>query len=170
MVQIDLLRLRQSRTLALAGSIGRDSEVWAGSELRFSGAVEVTGTAALTTGGGVVVQGSWRAPLLYECGRCLDELQVSVERPLTLLFVPAGEWEATDPDVRTMGDHDTLLDLQEAIREEILLEVPRYHTAAEESGRCKRCGDPVDGFRSEPPEADGEIDPRWSALRALRRD
>ena len=169
-MQIDLLRLRQSRTLPLTGSIGLDSEVWAGSELKFSGAVEVTGTAALTTGGGVVVRGSWKAPLLYECGRCLDELQVAVERSLTLLFVPAGEWEASDPDVRTMGGQETVLDLQDAIREEILLEAPRYYTAGEENGRCTRCGDPVDEYRSEPPEDDGGTDPRWAALRALRTD
>lgn len=170
MVQIDLLRLRQSRTLAVAGWIGLDSEVWTGSELKFSGPVEVTGTAALTGGGGVVVQGSWRAPLLYECGRCLDELQVAVERPLTLLYVPVGEWENSDPDVRTIGYQETLLDLQDAIREEILLEAPRYYTAGEENGRCTRCGDPADKYSSASAEADGDIDPRWSALRALRTD
>ncbi len=170
MVQINLLGLRQSRTIALTGSVGQDSEIWAGSGLKFSGAVEVTGTAALTAGGGVIVQGAWKAPLLYECGRCLDELQVAVEKPLALVFVPAGEWEGSDPDVRPIGDHDTLLDLEDAIREEILLEAPRYYTAAEESGRCVRCGDPTDRFKSGPAEADGEVDPRWSALRALRTD
>lgn len=170
MVQIDLLRLRQSRTLPLTGSISLDSEVWAGSDLKFSGAVEVTGTAALTTGGGVVVRGSWSAPLLYECGRCLDELQVAVERSLTLLFVPPDYWEDSDPDIRTMGGQETVLDLQDAIREEILLEAPRYYTAGEEDGRCTRCGDPVDKYRSEPPEDDGGTDPRWAALRALQTD
>ena len=170
MVQIDLLRLRQSRTLPLTGSISLDSEVWADAELKFSGAVEVTGTAALTIGGGVVVRGSWKAPLLYECGRCLDELQVTVERSLTLLFVPVGEWESSDPDVRTIGGQETVLDLQDAIREEILLEAPRYYTGGEENGRCIRCGDPVDKYRNEPADDDGGTDPRWAALQALQTD
>ncbi len=170
MVQIDLLRLRQRRTLALAGSIDPDSELWTGSGLRFSGAVEVGGTAALAAGGGVVVQGSWRAPLVYECGRCLDDLQVVVERSLTLLFVPDGGWEAPDPDVRTIDGRATVLDLQDAIREEVVLEAPRYYTAGEEDGRCTRCGSSVQEYRNEGPGADSEADPRWAALRALQTD
>ena len=170
MVRINLLQLRQNRTLTLTGSIGTDSEVWAGSQLKFSGAVEVTGTAALTATGGIVVRGSWRAPLLYECGRCLDELRVAVERPLTLLFASGDGWEASDPDVRTIGDQETVLDLQDAIREEIVLEAPRYYTAGEEDGRCTLCGGQVDKFRSRPDEGGDDIDPRWSALKALRTD
>ena len=170
MVQIDLLRLRQRRTLTLAGSIGPDSELWADSGLRFSDAVEVRGTAALTAIGGVVVQGSWRAPLVYECGRCLDDLQVAVERSLTLLFVPSGSWEAPDSDVRVIDGRETVLDLQDAIREEIVLEAPRYYTAGEEDGRCTGCGSPVQKYRSEPREAGSGMDPRWAALSALQTD
>ncbi len=168
MVQIDLLRLRQCGTLTLAGSIGPDCELWSGSGLRFSGPVEVGGTAALTAGGGVVVQGSWRVPLVYECGRCLDDLQVAVERPLTLLFTPDGGRE--DPDVRMIDGRGTVLDLQDAIREEIVLEAPRYYTAGEEDGRCTRCGTPVKEYRSEPQEAGSDTDPRWAALKALQTD
>ena len=168
MVQIDLLSLRQRRTLTLAGSIGPDSELWAGSGLRFADAVEVRGTAALAADGGVVVQGSWRAPLIYECGRCLDDLQVAVERSLTLLFVLDGSWEA--PDVRVIDGRETVLDLQDAIREEIVLEAPRYYTAGEEDGRCTRCGSPVQEFRSEPHGAGSNMDPRWAALKALQTD
>ncbi|MXX33669.1 MAG: DUF177 domain-containing protein [Gemmatimonadetes bacterium] len=170
MVQIDLLRLRQQRTLTLAGSIGPDSELWTGSGLRFADAVEVRGNAALGVGGGIVVQGSWRAPLVYECGRCLDDLQVAVERSLTLLFVLDGSWEAPDPDVRIIDGRETVLDLQDAIREEIVLEAPRYYTAGEEDGRCTRCGSPVEEYRSEPRGADGGMDPRWAALKALQTD
>ena len=167
-MQIDLLRLRQRRTLTLAGSIGPDSELWAGSGLKFSDVVEVRGTVALAAGGGVVVQGSWRASLVYECGRCLDDLQVVVERSLTLLFMPDGSWEAPDPDVRIIDDRKTVLDLQDAIREEVVLEAPRYYTAGEEDGRCTRCGSPVQEYRREP--RGSGTDPRWAALRTLQTD
>lgn len=169
-MQIDLLRLRQCRTLTLTGSIGPDSDLWGGSELRFSGAVEVRGTATLTAAGGVVVQGSWRAPLVYDCGRCLDELQIAVERPLALLFVPGGSWEASDSDTRIIGDRETVLDLRDAIREEIVLEVPRYHTAGEKDGRCTRCGVPAKDYRGQPRAASSDMDPRWAALKALQTD
>lgn len=170
MVRIDLLRLRRRGTLALAGSIPSHSELWAGSGLRFAEAVEVGGTAALTPAGGVVVRGSWRALLVYECGRCLDDLQVALERPATLVFAPARSWEASDPEVRIIGDRETVLDLRDAIREEIVLEAPRYHTAGEEDGSCVSCGLPTGEHTSGPREAGDGVDPRWAALKALQPD
>lgn len=167
MVQIDLLRLRQCGTQPLTGSIAPDSELWDDCGLRFAGPVEVQGSASLAAGGGIVVQGSWRAPLVYECGRCLDDLQVAVERSLTLLFTPDGSWEAPDPDVRVIDGRETVLDLRDAIREEIVLEAPRYYTAGEEDGRCTQCGAPATEYRSEP-KGPGTMDPRWAALKVLQ--
>jgi uncharacterized metal-binding protein YceD (DUF177 family) len=151
-------------------SIAPDEELWSDSGLRFSGAVEVDGSAALTAEGGVVVRGSWKAPVLYDCGRCLEALHVAVERPLTLLYVPSGGWEAEDPDVRTIGYQQTTLDLREAIREEVLLEVPRYVLPIEKEGRCTECGEPVERFRTVPEEPESGADPRWAALKALQTD
>ena len=171
MLRIDLFRLRRSRTLAVNASIAADAELWTGSELAFSGAVKVTGSAALTAEGGVIVRGLWRAPLVYDCGRCLKELGVVVERPLTLLFMPTDGWEASDPEVRVIGHQEMTLDLTDAIREEVMLEVPRYFLPNEEKdGRCTECGDPTQRFRRAPDESDPGIDPRWSALKALQTD
>lgn len=170
MVQIDLSRLRRSRTLSLNAAIAPDAEVWADSELRFSDAVKVDASVALTADGGVVVRGSWRAPVLYDCGRCLAELDVVVERTLDLLYASEDGWQAEDPDVRTIGFHETVLDLSDAIRQEVLLEAPRYFVPEYEDGRCTRCGDPVERFRYATEEAATPRDPRWSALRALQTD
>jgi uncharacterized metal-binding protein YceD (DUF177 family) len=169
-LRIDLLRLRRSRASAVRASIAPDEELWTDSGLRFSGPVEVDGSAALTAEGGVVVRGSWKAPVLYECGRCLDAFDVAVERPLTLLYVPSGGWETENPDVRTIGYQQTTLDLREAIREEVLLEVPRYFLPVEKKGRCTECGDPVERFRMGPEEPESGTDPRWAALKALQTD
>ena len=170
MLQIDLLRLRRDRRLALNGAVTPESEIWTDSELEFSGAVEVTASASLTAEGGVVVRGSWRAPVRYECGRCLKQLDIAVERPLALLYLASDEWEGTDPDVRTMGYQDRTLDLGDAIREEVLLEVPRYHLPADEDGRCTACGDSVEQYRYVAEEPREGTDPRWSALKALQTD
>ena len=170
MLQIDLSRLRRRRKATVQAAIAPDAEIWSGSELRFSGAVEVAGAAAVTAEGGVVVQGSWKAPVEYDCSRCLEALEVTYERPLTLVYVPGGGWEASDPDVRTIGYHDMTLDLKEAIREEVVLEIPRYFTPARDGGRCERCGDPADRFTGVPERNEARPDPRWSALRALQTD
>lgn len=170
MLRIDLRFLRQSRTLPLNARIEADNEVWTGSQLTFADAVEITGSVAWTAEGGVVVRGSWKALLRYDCSRCLRRLPLAVERPLTLVFTPAEGWEATDPDVRTVGFQQTTLDLTDAIREEIVLEVPRYLLPRAEDGRCAECGDPVERFNQTNEEGDDGIDPRWSALQALQSD
>lgn len=170
MVQVDLLRVRQSRMLPVAAEIAPDAEVWADSELRLSDAVQVDASAALTADDGVVVRGSWTAPVVYDCGRCLKELNIAVERPFALLYVSEDGWQAEDPDVRTIGRRETVLDLSEAIREEVLLEVPRYFVPEYEDGRCSECGDPVETFSYATEEAPAEHDPRWSALKALQTD
>ncbi len=171
MLRIDLRHLRRSRTLPLSARIDSDDEIWTDSQLTFADAVEVTGSVATTAEGGVLVRGSWRASLLYDCSRCLQQLEVVVKRSLTLVYTPADGWEVADPDVRAIGYQQTMLDLTEAIREEIVLEVPRYLLPSEEDGRCVECGDPVERFKkvTKEPDSDG-IDPRWSALQSLKTD
>ena len=168
MLRIDLRHLRRSRTLPLEARIDSDDEVWAGSQLTFAEPVEVAGSVAPTADGGVVARGAWKASLLYDCSRCLRQLKVVVTRPLTLVYMPADGWEAADPDVRTVGYQQTMLDLTDAIREEIVLEVPRYLLPSEEDGRCVECGDSVDRFNQVTEETG--IDPRWSALKSLKSD
>lgn len=170
MVQIDLLRLQRSRAFPFVTAIAPDAEVWADSQLRFAGAVEVDVSVALSADDGIVVRGTWRAPVLYDCGRCLTELEVGVERPLTLLYVSEDGWQAEDPDVRTIGRRETVLDLSDAIREEVLLEVPRYFVPACEDGCCTQCGDSVERFKYVAEEASAAGDPRWSALKAIQKD
>ena len=169
MLQIDLWRLRQRRSLPVNASISPDAEMWAGTELAFSGPVRIEAAASLTAEGGVVVRGSWRAEVDYECGRCLDEAKVPVERGFALSYLAAGEhWDAADPDVRIVGRGDAVLDLGEAIREEVVLEVPRHHLPVEKEGRCTRCGRRVGRFGHVDEVAAGGVDPRWAALEALR--
>ena len=170
MLQIDLSRLRISRKTTVQAAIAPDAEVWGGSELRFSSAVEVAGAVTLAAGGEVVVRGSWKAPVEYDCGRCLEAVPVTFERPLNLVFMPVGEWETSDPDVRTIGYHEMTLDLEEAIREEVVLEIPRYFMPADTDGRCDRCGQAVERIGRVPERPEDQPDPRWSALKALQTD
>lgn len=155
----------------MSALIESDHEIWTGSELKFTDPVEVTGSVAATAGGGVVVRGFWKAPMSYDCSRCLRELRLDVEKPLTLVYVPADGWEVSDPETRSLGMRENTLDLTEAIREEIVLEVPRYLVPRErKDGRCTECGDPVETFSKVDKEPGSGIDPRWSALKALRTE
>ncbi len=170
MLQVDLERLRRVRATTLQGAIAPSSEAWNDSELRFAGAVEVGASVAATAEGGVIVRGSWRSSIQYECGRCLADLDVVVEGPLSLVYVSGMEWGADDPDVRTLGDQGAVLDLTDAIREEVLLAVPRYHVPREVAGRCTACDQPTRQFSYVADEPGDGIDPRWSALKALQEE
>lgn len=172
-MQIDLLALRRSGTVPVRGEIANDDDVWAGSELSLATAVRLSGSAAATATGGVVVRGSWRALLQYDCGRCLKELLLEFERPVTLHYHAADDRSVADldgdPDVRTVSARETALDLTEAIREEVVLEVPRYVVPAEGAdGSCGECGVPVrDYICSRAERYDAEVDVRWAPLAAL---
>lgn len=169
MLTLDLPRLHRERTVPVEASIPAEADLWQGSELSFDGPVQVGGTASLTAEGGVVVRGRWTASLQYECARCLDPLVRDMEREVTLVYMPSEGWEADDPDIRIMGYNARTLDLSDAIREEVLLEAPRYFLPpAKEDGRCEVCDRPTDRF-GHAPEADAG-DPRWSKLRALERE
>ena len=72
--------------------------------------------------------------------------------------------------MRTIAYQRTMLDLTDAIREEIVLEVPRYLLPNEEDGRCVECGDPVEHFSEVVEETGSGIDPRWSVLQSLKTD
>ena len=175
MVQVDLLRLRRSRTVPVSGEIARDDGIWAGAELSLATPVRVTGSAAATPAGGVVVRGRWRTLLRYDCGRCLKELLLEFARPVTLHYHPADHHGIAeldgDPDVRTVSGHETTLDLTEAIREEVVLEAPRYVAPREgDDGDCGECGLPVRhySYNTVGRERDAGIDSRWSPLEALR--
>ncbi len=171
MLRIDLWKLRRSATHSLRGLIAPDAGVWGGSELKFADPVEVTATAAMTPEGGVVVRGFWRARPVYECGRCLGAVELAVKRPLVVVFQP-GETEdgADDPDLRVLDARDGHLELDEAIREEVLLELPRYHCPGEDGGRCVACGKSVERFARAAVPSSESVDPRWAALATLQSE
>ena len=70
-----------------------------------------------------------------------------------------------------MDGQDTTIDLQPAIRDEIVLESPRYFLPlANDDQNCTRCGIHVDQFKRTQDETETEIDPRWSALTTFQTD
>ncbi len=165
MLTIDLVRLRQCRAVSVDGCIPGDADAWIGTGVQVIDAVEVSASATATSDNGVVVRGTWSASVAYECNRCLDTLSVTFQRPLALVFVAAGDMEALDPDVRTIDAGHAMLDLTEALREEVLLEVPRYHAPQElDDGCCARCGEKTEKYTTVQEASAREIDPRWQAL------
>lgn len=114
---------------------------------------------------------------MHECGRCLEDVRVPVRDAFTLAYVPdegraGGANARTDPDERVLDGRSGALSLDDAVREEVLLAVPRYLVPGEDGdGRCTRCGVPVARFCQPPkPPEPAAADPRWAALRALQAE
>jgi uncharacterized protein len=86
---------------------------------------------------GVLVTGTVRAPLAGECARCLAEFAAATEVRFTELFSRDADEEDAD-GYRLDGD---LLDLEPALRDALVLELPLAPLCAEDCpGLCSECG------------------------------
>jgi DUF177 domain-containing protein len=110
---------------------------------------------------GIVVRGRahgrWTAP----CARCLTEVGGALDSPISELF------EAEPLEGETYGLDGDEIDLEIAVRDAVLLELPVAPRCDDEcSGLCPVCGidrnDTVCDCDPNPP------DPRWDALRELQ--
>ena len=102
-----------------------------------------------------------------ECSRCLDPVQVPVTVELQELY------EYDDPAMRPSGDEesdlyrleDDLLDLEPAVRDAVVLALPRVPLCSETCpGLCPQCGARLD---ADPEHTHEVLDPRWAALEGL---
>lgn len=113
---------------------------------------------------GVLVSGFVTAPLVGECGRCLEPVTSSIEVELQELYAYP-ESDATDDEEvsRLVGD---LIDITPALRDAVVLALPLSPLCQDNCpGLCVDCGArlaDVDCGHSRAP-----VDPRWAVLTDL---
>lgn len=121
----------------------------------------------------VRLQGRINARAEIDCDRCLKQVVVPVETDFDVTYVPAADYvetEAAELQAEDMGlsvYEDGAIDLDELVREQVLLALPTRALCGEDcKGLCPVCG----ANRNENPcECESkEIDPRWSELKNLR--
>jgi len=121
---------------------------------------------------GVLVTGSADLQISAECSRCLEPFEWFEEIDLAELFrYPATDArgvvveeadESDDPLPEVQGD---LIDLQPALRDAVVLDLPLAPLCSEDClGLCPACGF---RFEDDPQHAHETSDPRWAALAAL---
>ncbi len=101
-----------------------------------------------------------------ECRRCLASVELPVSESRGLVF--AADEETPDGEgCYTIPARERFVDLTLALREELLLAVPRFVECRPDcKGLCPRCGANLnDGPCGCPPGSD----PRWDALKGLTR-
>ncbi|MDX2481679.1 MAG: DUF177 domain-containing protein [Desulfuromusa sp.] len=88
------------------------------------------------------------AVVVLQCGRCLQGFEQSLTESFTLTFVPQLKRSETEEEVELEADElglivyeDEILELQEALQEQLLLAVPISPTCnASCRGLCPTCG------------------------------
>jgi uncharacterized protein len=169
MLRVDLARLRRERRILVQEEVIPDAPLGDAEEVVFRGPIEVD-LEAQQAGEDVVVRGEVLAEVELPCRRCLEPVVVGVEEPVTFLYRPGlTPAEAEEAEAYTFEPNAGELDLAPAVREHVLLSMPRYAVCSEACrGLCPRCGRRQETAECGCGEAGG--DDRWAALRNVKLD
>ena len=127
----------------------------------------------LRTGNGVLVTGRLAMVVEMTCSRCLEPLEVPLTIDLEEEFRPTvdvmtGRRLPMDEEDQALWiDAQHILNLEEVIRQDLLLALPLHPLCREDcAGICPQCGQNL----NEGPCACiiRDVDPRWSALLDLK--
>lgn len=142
--------------------------------VRLTGAPEIRARIK-RRGERIDLRGHIRARAEVDCDRCLKVVDVPVETDFDAAFVPATmnadvdkEAELRDEDLDVSVFDGETIDVDELVREQILLALPLHALCADDcKGLCPTCGTNKNTDASCGCEQK-EIDPRWTVLKDLR--
>jgi uncharacterized protein len=121
---------------------------------------------------GVLVTATVTGPLVGECARCLEPFASSITVRLQELFVRAAEVaEADEADAEDSYrlDGSGLLDLEAALRDAVVLELPLVPLCEQGcQGLCVECG--IRLADAEPGHSHEQRGAMWAALKDFRAD
>ena len=121
---------------------------------------------------GVLVTATVTGPLAGECARCLEPFSSEFRVRFQELFVLAADTERADDagaDDSYVLDGSGLLDLEAAVRDAIVLELPLSPLCGEQcQGLCVECG--VRLADAEPGHGHEQRGTPWAALKNFRAD
>ena len=166
MLRIDLDRLRKEGRRRLDADVPAGDPFWESMDVSPAAPLTVR-LEAQQAGADVVVRGRIGGQFALTCSRCLEPVTVGIDEELGLLYRD-GEVEE-DGEVLSLPEKGTELDVAPAVREQVLLAVPRYaYCRGDCRGLCPHCGTNLNeaacGCTQE------ETDERWAPLRRLKKD
>ena len=122
----------------------------------------------------VRLRGTIRTEVEILCDRCAAPERAPLAVEFDTSFIPQEVEAAKDENVE-LSPEDLLLsaydgeaiDLDELVREQVLLALPSRHLCKEDcKGLCPKCGTDLNAGDCSCEQ--GEVDPRWSALAGLK--
>src|SRR2546422_2961111 len=164
MLQVDIRELARG-PVDTGGELAGNDPLFVGLDFVLAGPVRVRGRVQAAGEGRFYWHGGLSAQVTEQCPRCLAPVAVHVEADVGALFTPDPE-ALDDPDSYPLVRDATLIDVTPAIREELILAVPRYVLCHEDCRRlCPRCGH---GLNAGPCGCGPAADLRWQPLAALK--
>jgi uncharacterized protein len=145
---------------------------FAGEDLEQGSPLHAIGSAELLpeSGGQMRVWGSYTVEMVAQCDRCLARTRFPLEAEFDLYYRPASdvpqeEEVKIDPGEAEIGFYEDGLELEDILREQVLLALPMQRVCSEAcKGICPGCGK----NRNETAcDCKPEVDDRWGALRNL---
>ena len=165
MLRVDLRALARGAAVETRGELAQDDPVLAETDFTLREPVVVEGRLQPTGEERFYWQGTARTVVQGECRRCLAPVATPVTAEIGALFTQDQE-ALEDPDSYPVAAEATEIDLTPALREELLLAVPRYVLCRDDCrGLCAQCGKDLNaGLCGCTPERDM----RWRPLQALK--
>jgi uncharacterized protein len=121
------------------------------------------------------VEGVISAPVEIACTRCLEPIARDLEISFRASFIAPEDFseeketELKDADLDVSVYEADRIDMAEIVREQIILDLPEQIFCREDCrGLCPKCGANRNLIDCKCEE--NEIDPRWAALKDLKRD
>ena len=141
MLSFDIRSLSE-RAATVDDTLSPDDPVWEEGDPKPSSPLHVKGRLSTAGPGRFYWHGTMEGGIAMECSRCLGDTTAEVSDEAHLIFAEAGsEGVEDDPDVFLLDDRKAELDLRPAIREQWLLNVPRYALCRDDcKGLCQTCG------------------------------
>ncbi|HZH89885.1 MAG TPA: DUF177 domain-containing protein [Pyrinomonadaceae bacterium] len=122
------------------------------------------------------LRGKIKASVEVRCDRCITPVVFPVDADFDVTYVPE-EVLTTEAEATELQEDDLTfatyagdeLDLDELAREQLLLALPLRHLCREDcKGLCLTCGEDLNTQACHCEQQ--EIDPRWAALSALKKN
>lgn len=108
-----------------------------------------------------------------ECDRCLQPVELPVDAEFALEYITGSDYESseaaelTDEEMSVSVFDGEAIDVDEIVKEQILLAVPTRMLCREDcKGICPECG--IDRNSGECACVTDDVDPRWAALKNLK--
>jgi|SRR6185503_48112 uncharacterized protein len=165
MLRVDLSELARG-PVETRGELGQADPLLEGLDVALGAPVVVTGRLQATGEGRFYWHGTVKTVVTGECRRCLTPVTAPVTADADALFTQDSEAQE-DPDAYPLAADATEIDLAPAVRQEVLLAVPRFLQCREDCrGLCPRCGQDLNAG---PCGCAPVTDPRWQALASLKQ-